>query len=54
MLTPPHTHVPNGTQMDCTNQHVGLQRAAQIDDVLTWLPPSLHTPWRNVFFEYIN
>ena len=27
---------------------------AQIDDVSTWLPPSLHTPWRNVFFEYIN
>ena len=27
---------------------------AQIDDVSTWLPPSLDTPWRNVFFEYIN
>ena len=27
---------------------------AQIDDVSTWLPPSLHTPWQNVFFEYIN
>ena len=26
----------------------------QIDDVSTWLSPSLHTPWRNVFFEYIN
>ena len=26
----------------------------QIDDVSTWLPPSLHTPWRNVFFEYIK
>ena len=27
---------------------------AQIDDISTWLPPSLHTPWRNVFFEYIK
>ena len=27
---------------------------AQIDDVSTWLPPSLDTPWQNVFFEYIN
>ena len=27
---------------------------AQIDDISTWLPPSLHTPWQNVFFEYIN
>ena len=27
---------------------------AQSDDVSTWLPPSLHTPWQNVFFEYIK
>ena len=27
---------------------------AQIDDVSTWMPPSLHTPWQNVFFEYIK
>ena len=27
---------------------------AQIDDVSTWLPPSLDSPWQNVFFEYIN
>ena len=27
---------------------------AQIDDVSTWLPPSLDTPWQNVFFEYIK
>ena len=26
----------------------------QIDDISTWLPPSLHTSWRNVFFEYIK
>ena len=26
----------------------------QIDDISTWLPPSLHTPWWYVFFEYIN
>ena len=26
----------------------------QIDDISTWLPPSLHTPWQNGFFEYIN
>ena len=30
------------------------RETAQNDDVSTWLPPSLHTPWRNVFFEYIN
>ena len=27
---------------------------AQINDVSTWLPPSLDTPWQNVFFEYIK
>ena len=30
------------------------RETAQIDDVSTWLPPSLDTPWQNVFFEYIN
>ena len=24
---------------------------AQIDDVSTWLPPSLDTPWQNVFLN---
>ena len=27
---------------------------AQIDDVSTWLPPSLDIPWQSIFFEYIN
>ena len=27
---------------------------AQIDDVSIWLPPSLETPWRNVFLYYVN
>ena len=30
------------------------RETAQINDVSTWLPPSLDTPWQNVFFEYIN
>ena len=34
--------------------YIMLRGTTQIDDISTWLPPSLDTPWQNVFFEYIN